>query len=113
MYQPAHTNFKQTIMESNQFETLSETIDSLTKEGYTDTFRAEDESIKAVYSKASFRPDELKIIKSYRFDNMTNPDDEAEVFAIEAQNGIKGTLVMSYSASHSQNVELIRLIQEA
>ncbi len=41
---------------------------------------------------------------------MTDPQDETVVFAIAAEDGTKGTLVMSYSAEHSQNVELIAKI---
>jgi len=43
---------------------------------------------------------------------MTNPEDQMELFAIVANDGLKGTLVMSYSAQHFQNVELIKQIKE-
>ena len=97
-------------MENYDFDTLSEAINTLTKNGFTEDFEAEDNSIKALYSKKEYQPGELKILSSYRFEGMTNPDDQATVFALEANDGTKGTLVMSYSAEHSQNVELIRLI---
>ena len=42
---------------------------------------------------------------------MTNPQDDAVVFALEATDGVKGTLVMSYSAEHNQNLELIKQIK--
>ena len=100
------------VMDINEFENLYEAVDALTKEGYKETFKAEQSFIKALYSKNEYHPDELKIIKCFRFDYMTNPDDESVLFAIIADDGIKGTLVMSYSAEHSQNVELIRLIKE-
>jgi hypothetical protein len=41
---------------------------------------------------------------------MTNPSDQATVFAIRASDGIHGTLVMSNSAEHNQNVGLIQKI---
>ena len=99
-------------MDRNVFETLTEAINSLTKEGFTEDFRADDDGVLALYSKKLYQPSELRIIKNYRFDCMTNPDDETEVFAIAAIDGLKGTLVMSYSANHSHNVEMIRLIRE-
>jgi len=100
------------VMDRNVFETLTEAINSLTKEGFTEDFRADDDGVLALYSKKLYQPSELRIIKNYRFDCMTNPDDETEVFAIAAIDGLKGTLVMSYSANHSHNVEMIRLIRE-
>ncbi len=41
----------------------------------------------------------------------TSPEDETELFAIISNDGIKGTLVMSYSAQHNQNIELIKQIK--
>jgi hypothetical protein len=99
-------------MDKNKFDTLSEAIDSLTSEGFTENFKALEDGILALYSKKVFQPDELRIVMVYRFDSMTNPGDDTAVFAIVATDGLKGTLVMSYGASHSHNVELIRQIRE-
>ncbi|MBO0322701.1 phosphoribosylpyrophosphate synthetase [Muricauda sp. CAU 1633] len=98
-------------MKNYNFDTLSEAVNTLTQEeDFTEDFEAEENSIKALYSKKEYHPNELKILSSYRFEGMTNPNDQSTVFAIEAKDGTKGTLVMSYSAEHSQNVELIRQI---
>jgi len=94
------------------YDTLSIAVDALTKEGFIEDFKAEENCIKALYSKKEFQPEDLTIVKSFRFEGMTNPDDESELFAIVAIDGTKGTLVMSYSAKHSQNVALIKLIKE-
>lgn len=99
-------------MDVNEFENLYEAVDALTKEGYTEDFKAEQNCIKALYSKKNYHPDQLRIVKNFRFDDMSNPDDESELFAIIAIDGAKGTLVMSYSSEHSQNVNLIRMIPE-
>lgn len=59
-----------------------------------------------------FLPKALKILDVYRFEGMTNPEGEtAFFFANEANDGTKGTLVMSYSAEHNQNVDLIKEIK--
>ncbi len=97
-------------MDKHSFDTLSEAVNTLTQEGYAEDFEAKDNCIKALYSKKEYQPEDLKITASYRFEGMTNPSDQATVFTIEAKDGIKGTLVMSYSAEHDQNVELIKQI---
>jgi len=93
------------------FDTLSQAVNSLTKSGFTEDFKAEEIYIKALYSKKEFLPKELKIVEFYRFEGMGSPEDETELFAIIANDGTKGTLVMSYSAQHNQNVELIKQIK--
>ena len=97
-------------MQKQGFDTLAQTINTLTKEGYKDGFRAEEDRIVGSHSSKKYLPDELKIVGTYRFEGMTNPQDDNVVFAIEANDGNKGTLVMSFSSEHDQNVELIKQI---
>lgn len=97
-------------MNHHNFDTLSEAVNTLTQEGYKEDFEAKENGIKALYSKKEYQPSELTIIDTYRFEGMTNPEDQATVFTIEANDGTKGTLVMSYSAEHGQNEELIQKI---
>mgnify|MGYP006909110892 CR=1 FL=1 len=100
-------------MHKEDFDTLSQAINALTKEGFKDGFRAEDERIVGSISSNRYLPEELKIVGTYRFEGMTNPQDDTIVFAIVANDGNKGTLVMSYSYEHNQNVELIKKIPVA
>lgn len=93
------------------FDSLSQAVDYLTNEGFTEDFKAEEKFIKALYSKREYLPEQLKIVDSIRFEGMTNPDDESELFALVADDGTKGTLVMSYSAIHNQNVALIQALK--
>ena len=93
------------------FDSLSQAVDSLTKEGYKEDFIAEEIFIKALYSKKEYKPSELLITESYRFEGMESPEDESELFCLVANDGTKGTLVMSYSAEHNQNVDLIKKLK--
>ena len=70
-------------MNTNNMDTLSKVIDALNNEGFVDDFKAGENCIKALYSKREYRPEDLKIAKSFRFDGFTNPDDESELFAIK------------------------------
>lgn len=97
-------------MDNYNFDTLSEAVNTLTEEGYKEDFEAKDNCIMALYSKKEYQPNELIILASYRFEGMTNPSDQATVFAIKAHDGTHGTLVMSNSAEHNQNVDLIQKI---
>ena len=99
-------------MDTRNFDTLSIAVDALTNEGFTEDFKAEENCIRALYSKKEYQPEALKIVYTFRFEGMTDPEDQVELFAIIADDGLKGTLVMSYSAEHFQNVELIKQIVE-
>ena len=97
-------------MLKNDYDTLSQATNALTRSGFSEGFKAEDDQFLAVHSKKTYLPNELKIVRTFRFEGMTNPQDDSIVFAIEAEDGVKGTLVMSYSSKHNQNVELIKKI---
>jgi len=95
-------------MDTVNFDTLSQAVNFLTKEGYTEDFKVEEKTILALYSKKEYLPQELKITKTYRFDAIDSPEEEAALFAIIANDGTKGTLVMSYSFEHNQIISLIK-----
>ena len=92
----------------DKYDTLMVAVDDLTAKGYTESFRAKKEKVEALYSKVEFDVEDLRIVKTYRFDGMTNPEDDVELFAIMASDGTMGTLVMSYSAEHDQNEDMIK-----
>lgn len=100
-------------MKDKQYDSLMEAINDLTKEGYKDDFKLQETHIYGVYSKKEYQPSDLKITATYRFDGMTNPSDESEVFAIEAKDGNKGTMVLSYSFQKSEDSNLLKDIEHA
>ncbi|CAG5080156.1 phosphoribosylpyrophosphate synthetase [Parvicella tangerina] len=100
-------------MYKKDFDTLSEAINELNQAGYKEDFKALDNKLVGCNTKKSYKPSELRIVGTYRFEGMTNPQDGSVVFAIEANDNTKGTIVMSYGAKHNQNVKLIKEIPEA
>lgn len=95
---------------NNDFDTISSAVDGLTEAGYKEDFETNGDHILAIYSKKQYQPEDLKILKSYRFEGMTDPADQAVVFAMEANDGTKGTMVISYSSQHNQDMELLKKI---
>ena len=92
-------------METND-RTLSQVLAELSEKGFK-------ENIMATASKKEYTPYQLKIVNTYRFDGMTDPGDEEEIFVIEANDGTRGTLIMAGGPDQSQNVELVKEIPEA
>lgn len=81
------------------FETLSEAISALQKEGYTTDFNIAFDSIKCRETGKCLNPAEFEVTDYYRFDGMTNPDDDVVLYVIESKNhNMKGLLVKAYGA---------------
>jgi len=79
------------------YETLSEAINELTKQGYTMNFNVKDDCIACGEDNIFIHPDEFEIDEVYRFDGMTNPDDESILYAISSKkHNVKGLLVNAF-----------------
>ena len=77
-------------------ETLSSTIVRLTGRGFTAHFGVVGNRLRAFESGETFGAHEV-IIRGYdRFEGVSDPDDMAIVYAIESQNGIRGSLVDAF-----------------
>ena len=90
----------ETIMEKPKpMLTLSQVMGKLAKRGITDEFRMnEDGEMKFNENPENYLPQDLKILKTYRFEGDSNPDDNAVLYVAEAYNGSKGMIIDSYGA---------------
>ena len=78
-------------------ETLSQAVDRLTAQGYTDDFRAEPEGMRAVVAGILYQPESLVVEEVARFEGITDPADEAIVLALHSrEDGIKGTYTVPF-----------------
>ena len=73
----------------NNFDTLSQAVNTLTENGFTEDFKAEEKYIKALYSKKEYLPKELKIVEYFRFEGMGSPEDETELLQLLQMMGQK------------------------
>ena len=78
-------------------ETVAEAVNRLSAAGYVDDFRAVPGGLRAVAAGCVHRPEALVIDEVVRFEGISDPDDEAIVFALRCEpHGIKGTYTVPY-----------------
>ncbi|HET8827762.1 MAG TPA: hemerythrin domain-containing protein [Pelobium sp.] len=86
-------------MKTNYYDTVSETINQLAKNGYTTDFEVlkEHDCLVCKQTAQQLSPDEFVIDETHRFEGETDPGDEMIVYAISSQkHGIKGIVVNGY-----------------
>lgn len=83
----------------NKFNTLSQAVDSLSERGFKAHFAFRGGAFVDLKSRQEFDSKDLSIVEYHRFEGMTNPADTSIVFAIETEDGKKGTLTMNYGAN--------------
>lgn len=80
--------------------TLSQVMAKLNKnKGISKEFCMNDSGeMKLQDSEKVYQPQDLKIVKSYRFEGDSNPDDNAVLYVAQDTSGNKGIIIDSYGA---------------
>jgi hypothetical protein len=95
-----------------KFNTLSEAINSLKEEGYTEDFNLVEEGLGSKTLKDSWKAGDLEIVAYYRFEGASDPGDSSILYAIETKDGIRGILVDSYAAKgHMIDPEMLKKLR--
>jgi len=98
-------------IKSLDFETLSQACNGLDKLGYTEQFESTKKGIRAINADQYYSTDDVRVIKKFRFEGMSNPADNTLLIALETNDGTCGTLVMSYGGDHFQDIDTIKEIE--
>lgn len=94
------------------YSTLSEAITDFQQKGYTVDFNLAEDHLKSKSLKRAWKPEELTVVKFYRFEGESNPADNSVLFVIETTDGEKGLLVDAYGAqSGTISDEMIRKLK--
>lgn len=88
---------------NNSYTSLSDAITNLQEEGFTEDFNLCEAGVENKHKKQIHAAADLNVIKYYRFEGMSNPDDNTVLYVIETGTGEKGLLVDAYGA-YSGNV---------
>jgi hypothetical protein len=87
-------------MEQKSYDTLTEAIDSLKKEGYIEDFNLKQNCIECRNGEYKIFHDEFQIDTFYRFEGQTDPADESILYAISSDKyDLKGVIVNGYGIS--------------
>lgn len=96
------------------YNTVSEAVNDLAKRGFTHNFQLCTDGIECAGLELKLHPENFEIIELYHFDGMTDPADEAVVYAIQSITGdIKGVLVNGYGIyTDSLSDQMLKKLKE-
>jgi hypothetical protein len=78
------------------YKTMAEAVEDLKRRGFSANFEWLENTFRAVESGRTFTPEQLTIVEHHRFEGMSDPDDLAIVYAMEAQDGTRGVVADAY-----------------
>ncbi|MDH6251501.1 hypothetical protein M2347_001228 [Chryseobacterium sp. H1D6B] len=84
---------------ADNMTTLSQVMTTLAKRGIHREFRMNENcEMKFENSELKYTPHDLTIVKSYRFEGDSNPDDSAVLYVVKDTAGNIGMIIDSYGA---------------
>ena len=89
---------------SGQMNTLSASVNKLVSEGYTENFKVDKKGLATTDDGKHYKPDEVHIKNFFRFEGDSDPGDSAILYAIELDDGTKGTLTDAYGTYDDEDV---------
>ncbi len=96
-------------MSEHNLKTLVEVLNDLKEQGYTTDYNFVSGQLAALGSTDKYTPEDIIIKEEFRFEGESNPADSSILYALEAKDGTKGTLVDSYGAeSHTDLEEFLK-----
>ena len=95
------------MLDPIEWRTLAGVMDDLAARGFTEHFMPSAGRLRAVEHDASFSADEVVISEYHRFEGVSDPDDMAILYAIEASGSIRGTLVDAFGVYSDPRVGLL------
>jgi hypothetical protein len=81
----------------NPYNTLSETMEELRKQGYTEDFNLQQNCLECRNGQFKVFAEDFKVDHYFRFEGDSNPSDSSILYAISSDRlGLKGVLVNAY-----------------
>ena len=78
------------------YKTMSEAVSDLKQRGFTANFEFLNKTFRAVESGKTFGAGDVKIVEHHRFEGASDPDDLSILYAIEANDGTRGTIADAF-----------------
>ena len=89
--------------QKDEMNTLSQIMNKLSVKGYDNEFRWTKDGF--VYNDKSYKPEDLTIVKTYRFEGVSDPSDMSILYLIKANDGLIGYSLDAYGVYSNHDDE--------
>ena len=92
---------------------MVECMNKLHEQGYKKQFKVTDGKLDCLECDTRYTAEQIKINEFYRFEGESDPADMSVVYAIETEDGLKGTLVESFGTYSEEGIgEFLQKVKE-
>lgn len=94
------------MSDASDMSTLSRVMERLTESGYREEFRITKEGCEMAGSGQVFQPEELTIVRVFRFEGVSDPADMSVLYAVETRGGDKGYLLDAFGTYSDYDTDI-------
>jgi len=85
-------------------KSLATCLNRMIEDGYSEDFQVNDQGLYGMNNKGVYQPQQIKVVNFFRFEGMSDPDDNAILYVIETDDGTKGTLIDAYGIYNNPGI---------
>ena len=87
---------------------LTECTNEMKEKGFVTDFKVDGDVLKVIGSdeETSYSSEQVKIVNFFRFEGTSDPSDMTILYAIEAEDGTKGTLVDAFGTYANPDIDV-------
>jgi len=85
-------------------KSLTTCVNRMISDGYTEDFKITEQGLESLNQQKRYSPEQIQIVNFFRFEGMSDPDDNAVLYVIETTDGTKGTLIDAYGIYNDARV---------
>lgn len=94
------------MSDANDMSTLSRVMEKLIESGYKHEFRVTEKGCELAGTDEVFTPEDLLIVRVFRFEGVSDPADMSVLYAVETSSGKKGYLLDAFGTYSDYDTDL-------
>jgi hypothetical protein len=88
----------------HNYKNLVEAVSGLYSRGFTYDFHFKDSCLHCDTLSEKFAAQDLMITEYYRFEGMSDPEDNSVIYALESKQGYKGIIIDAYGTYSDEHI---------
>ena len=85
-------------------KSLATCLNRMVLDGYTEDFKVTEKGLEGLNNQITYQPGELQVVNFFRFEGMSDGEDNAVLYVIETNDGTKGTLIDADGIYHDPRI---------
>src|SRR5688572_22928791 len=85
-------------------KSLATCVNRMITEGFSEDFKVVEERLFSINKQRYYKPEEVQVVNFFRFEDMSDPNDNAVLYVLETADGTRGILIDAYGIYNDPSI---------